>query len=142
MHVIVLGCGGAGAGLARALSAQGNDVVVVDDVIDQKRLGNEFDGIAIAGSPTDEDVLRKAGIDETQALVAATADDHTNVMAAQVAREVFHVARVLTWISDPDREEFYRGLGLETVCPIATAVDQILGTLGQGGRRGNGACSS
>ena len=142
MHVIVLGCGGAGAGLARELSVQGHDVVVVDDVIDPKRMGNEFDGIAIAGSPTDEEVLRKAGIGEAQALVAATADDHTNIMAAQVAREVFHVGRVLTWISDPDREEFYRGLGLETVCPTATAVDQILGTLGLAGRRGNGTCSS
>ena len=132
MHVIILGCGGAGAGLARALSSQGHDVVVVDDAIDQKRLGNEFDGIAIAGSPTDEEVLRKAGIADAQALVAATTDDHTNVMAAQIAREMFHVPRVLTWISDPDREEFYRGLGLETVCPIATAIDQILGNLAPG----------
>ena len=114
----------------------------MDDAIDQKRLGNEFDGIAIAGSPTDEDVLRKAGIGETQALVAATADDHTNVMAAQMAKEIFHVPKVLAWISDPDREEFYRRLGLNTVCPIATAVDQILGLLGAGGRRNGDACTS
>ena len=82
MHVIILGCGGAGAGLARALSAQGNDVVVVDDSIDQKRLGNEFDGIAIAGSPTDEDVLRKvygdlkgSGLDTTEGEVRMKMDE-------------------------------------------------------------------
>ena len=126
MLVIVLGCGRLGAGLAKVLSGQGHDVVVVDDIIDRKRLGNDFDGVTISGSPVDEDVLRKAGIADARLLVAATPDDNTNVMAIQVAKEVFHVPMVLARISDPDREKFYRGLGLSTVCPTATGINQIL----------------
>ncbi len=132
MLVIVLGCGRLGAGLAKVLSGQGHDVVVVDEVIDRKRLGSEFDGVIVAGSPADEDVLRKAGIAEARLVVAAMPDDNTNVMAIQVAKEVFHVPMVLARISDPDREKFYRGLGLNTVCPTATGINQILDLIQNG----------
>jgi trk system potassium uptake protein TrkA len=82
--------------------------------------------VAIAGSPVDEDVLRRAGSDKADLLVAATADDSTNVMAIQVAKEVFHVPLVLARVSDPERERFYRKLGLSTVCPTSTGINQIL----------------
>jgi trk system potassium uptake protein TrkA len=126
MLIVVAGCGRLGAGLARALSAQGHDVVVVDLDVDAKRLGNEFDGIVVTGNPIDEDALRKARIAEAQVFVAATADDSTNVMAIQIAEEIFHVPVVLARISDPDREEFYRTLGLHTVCPTAAGISRIL----------------
>jgi trk system potassium uptake protein TrkA len=126
MLAIVLGCGRLGAGLAKVVSAQGHDVVVVDEAIDRRRLGNDFDGVAIAGSPIDEDVLRRAGIETAELLVAATADDSTNVMAIQVAKEVFHVPLVLARVSDPERERFYREFGLSTVCPTSMGINQIL----------------
>jgi trk system potassium uptake protein TrkA len=132
MLIVVAGCGRLGAGLARALSAQGHDVVVVDLDVDAKRLGNEFDGIVVTGNPIDEDALRKARIAEAQVFVAATADDSTNVMAIQIAEEIFHVPVVLARISDPDREEFYRTLGLRTVCPTKTGIEQILGLIRTG----------
>jgi trk system potassium uptake protein TrkA len=130
--IVVAGSGMLGTGLARALSAQGHDVVVVDRTVDTRRLGNEFDGITVTGSPIDEDVLRKARIAEAQVFVAATADDSTNAMASQVAEEIFHVPTVLARISDPDREEFYRSLGLHTVCPTATGIRQILDAIRSG----------
>jgi trk system potassium uptake protein TrkA len=126
MLIVIAGCGRLGAGLAKVLSTQGHDVVVVAQDVDLKRLGSAFDGITVAGSPIDEDVLRKARIAEARIFVAATADDSTNVMAIQIAEEVFHVPTVLARISDPDREKFYRQLGLNTVCPTATGINQIL----------------
>jgi len=129
MMVIVAGCGRLGAGLAKVLSANGDDVVVVDDGIDHRRLGSDFDGITVTGSPVDTDVLEKAGIRSAQLFVAATADDSRNVMAVQIAKEIFHVPTVLARVSDPDRERFYRGLGLNTVCPTTTGINQILGLL-------------
>jgi trk system potassium uptake protein len=132
MYVIVAGSGRLGSGLAVVLSSQGHDVVVVDESIDQKRLGNEFDGIAVSGSPIDEDILRKAGIEKSQLFVAATSDDNTNVMAIQIAKEIFHVPSVLARISDPDREVFYKTLGLNTVCPTTTGINQILNMIQRG----------
>jgi trk system potassium uptake protein len=126
MFTVIAGCGRLGAGLAKVLSGQGHDVVVVAEEIDRNRLGNGFDGITVSGNPTDGDVLQKAGIGTAELFVAATSDDSTNVMAIQVAKEVFHVPTVLARISDPDRERFYRSLGLNTVCPTTTGIKQIL----------------
>jgi trk system potassium uptake protein TrkA len=126
MFVLVAGCGRLGAGLAKVLSSQGYDVVVVGDDIDRKRLGGDFDGSTVQGVPIDEDVLRKAGIEKADLLVAVTSDDNMNVMVTQVAKEIFHVPTVLARISDPEREEFYKNLGLNVVCPTNTGINQIL----------------
>jgi len=126
MFAMIAGGGRLGAGLAKVLSGQGHDVVVVDEQIDARRLGNGFDGITVNGSPTDRDVLGKAGIGKADLFVAATSDDSTNAMAIQIAKEVFHVPTVLARISDPDRERFFKSLGLNTVCPTTTGINQIL----------------
>lgn len=126
MFALVAGCGRLGSGLARALSSQGNDVVIVDAEIDPRKLGGDFDGVTVVGSPIDEETLEGAGIRKADLFLAATADDRLNAMAAQIAREIFAVPAVLARISDPALEEFYRGLGLDTVCPTSTAINQIL----------------
>jgi trk system potassium uptake protein TrkA len=113
------------------LSSQGYDVVVVGDDIDQKRLGGDFDGCTVQGVPIDEDVLRKAGIEKADLLAAVTSDDNMNVMITQVAKEIFHVPTVLARISDPEREEFYKNLGLNVVCPTNTGINQILNLIRQ-----------
>jgi trk system potassium uptake protein TrkA len=85
--------------------------------------------MTVKGNPTDEEVLRKAGIAKAQLVVAATADDNTNVMVVQMAKEIYRVPLTLARISDPDRENFYRSLGLTTVCPTTTGINQILGMI-------------
>jgi trk system potassium uptake protein len=131
MFVIVAGCGRLGAGLAKVLSSQGYDVVVVGDDIDQKRLGGDFDGTTVQGVPIDEDVLKKAGIEKADLLAAVTSDDNMNVMITQVAKEIFHVPMVLARISDPEREGFFKNLGLNIVCPTNTGINQILNLIRQ-----------
>jgi trk system potassium uptake protein TrkA len=129
MFVIIAGCGRLGAGLAKALSAKGHDVVVIGEEIDLVRLGCDFDGVTIRGDPAEEDTLVKAGVDHAELVVAATADDNVNVMVVQVARKVYQVPLTLARITDPERERFYRGLGLATVCPTTTGVNQMLGMI-------------
>lgn len=126
MFIIVVGCGRLGSRLARNLSAQNHDVVVVADPAELKRLGNSFDGVTVSGIPIDEDVLKQAGIENAHAFVAVTADDNVNVMVAQIATEIFHVPLVLARITDPEREDFYKHLGLNTVCPTNTGINQII----------------
>ena len=126
MYVIIAGCSRLGAGLAKALSAKGHDVVVVGEEIDVVRLGSDFDGIIIRGNPAEEDTLVKAGVDHAELVVAATADDNVNVLVVQVARKIYQVPLTLARITDPERESFYRGLGLATVCPTTTGINQML----------------
>jgi trk system potassium uptake protein TrkA len=126
MFVIVVGCGRLGSRLARVLSAQNHDVVVVADTTELKRLGNSFDGVKVSGIPIDEDILKQAGIENAHVLVAVTSDDNVNVMVAQIAKEIFQVPMVLARITDPEREDFYKHLGLNTVCPTNTGINQII----------------
>ncbi|MGB9723058.1 MAG: NAD-binding protein [Chloroflexia bacterium] len=133
MKVVILGCGRLGAYLARRLVSQGHEVTVIDhDSAALARLGDDFPGRTVVGTGIDEDVLRRAGIEEADAFVAATNWDNTNVMAAQVAREIFGVPRAICRLYDPLREEFYHSLGLETICPTLWGAERIEEILGKG----------
>lgn len=126
MNVVIMGCGRVGSRLAGQLDREGHQVSVVDTNSAQfQRLPNSFSGQTIVGTGIDEDVLRRAGIEQADAFVAVTEGDNRNIMASQVAREIFHVREVITRIYDPTREEIYRGLGLDTVCPTVLVSDAV-----------------
>ena len=96
MRTLIVGCGRVGASLARWLSAEGDDVTVVDsNERSFNRLGEEFTGEMVLGSAVDEDVLQRAGVDRAEAFVAVTDSDTTNIMAAQLAKHVFGVKLVI-----------------------------------------------
>lgn len=118
MNIVILGCGRVGATLATMLDRDGHTVSVIDQKSDSfQRLSNEFSGDLIVGNGVDEDVLLRAGIKKADAFISVTDGDNRNIMASQIAREIFHVQKVMCRIYDPIREETYRGLGLETICP-------------------------
>jgi len=126
MRVVILGCGRVGATLAQMLDEEGHDVTIVDLNIDAfRRLSPEFKGTAVVGTGIDEDVLRRAGIEQADAFVAVTNGDNTNIMASQVAKRVFGVPKVVVRIYDPVREETYRKLGLDTYCPTVLGARNI-----------------
>ncbi|HEX5501304.1 MAG TPA: TrkA family potassium uptake protein [Thermomicrobiales bacterium] len=126
MHVVIMGCGRVGSRLAAQLDSQGHSVSVIDMNPGQfRRLPEQFGGNAIVGTAIDEDVLRHAGIEQADAFVAVTEGDNRNIMASQVAREIFGVKEVITRIYDPVREEIYRGLGLDTICPTMVVSEMI-----------------
>jgi trk system potassium uptake protein len=118
MRVVIMGCGRVGSYLAARLDGEGHQVSVIDLTARAfRRLPDGFRGQTIVGTGIDEDVLRAAGIEGADAFVAATEGDNRNIMAAQVAREIFGVPEVIARIYDPVREEIYRELGLDTICP-------------------------
>lgn len=130
MYVIIVGCGSVGAGLAGVLTAEGHDVVVIDKRSEAfERLGSGFNGVTVTGTGIDEGVLRRAGIERADAFAAVTSDDNTNIMAAQIAQELFRVPRVVARVFDPEREYAYKEFGLSTVCPTDVGVAQIRSAL-------------
>lgn len=121
-----MGCGRVGAQLANLLDADGHQVTVIDiDAHSFRRLPPSFGGTALVGDGTDEEMLKKAGIAEADAFVAVTQGDNRNVMAAQIARNIFNVPRVVCRIYDPLRKDVYEALGLEAVSPT-TVFAQLL----------------
>ena len=127
-----MGCGRIGAELAHLLDAEGHKVTVIDvdsDSFDE--LPPDFSGMAFLGDATDEEMLRKAGMEQADAFVALTRDDERNAMAAQIAKQIFNVPRVLCRIYDPLREDFYSGLGLEAISPTKVFVRLLKERLGE-----------
>ncbi len=130
MKLVILGCGRVGSTLAMLMDANGHEVTIIDRNSDAfRRLGEEFKGRTLVGEGVDEDVLRRAGIEQADAFCATTEGDNRNIMASQVVKSVFNVPKVITRIYDPIREQSYRELGLQTVCPTvmgASAIREML----------------
>ena len=119
MKLVILGCGRVGATLAQFLIAEGHDVTVIDQNSDAfDRLGQDFpQEKTVVGDGTDEDVLRRAGLDNADAFVAVTNGDNRNILASQIAQHTFGVPKVMCRIYDPIRQETYNGMGLDSICP-------------------------
>ena len=118
MKIVIMGCGRVGGRLAGLLDADGHQVTILDtDSYSFRRLPPDFHGTALVGNGLDESALKRAGIDEADAFIALTQGDNRNVMAAQIAKHIFNVPRVICRIYDPLRQELYSTLGIETFSP-------------------------
>ena len=126
MNIVIMGCGRVGAQLASLLDAEGHKVNVLDiDDNSFRRLSSTFGGTALLGDGTDAEVLKKAGIEEASVFVAVTQGDNRNVMAAQIAKHIFNIPRVLCRVYDPLRKDIYETLGIEAISPT-TIFAQLL----------------
>ena len=124
MKVVIMGCGRVGARLAVMMDAEGHDVNILDKYTTSfARLPENFKGQALLGNGLDEDDLCKAGIEDADAFVAVTQEDNCNIMAAQIARELFGVKKVLCRIYDPLRRDVYAMLGLEAISPTSVVAN-------------------
>ncbi|MEO8897428.1 MAG: TrkA family potassium uptake protein [Candidatus Dormibacter sp.] len=133
MKVVIVGCGRVGSMLACELDAAGHDVSIVDEKVSAfNRLGDGFNGNMVVGTGIDESVLRRAGIENADCFCAVTNGDNRNIMAAQVAKVVFNVPKVITRIYDPIREQTYREFGLETICSTTIVSSMIASFMATG----------
>src|SRR5881398_3408175 len=126
MKAIVIGCGRVGSSIANELREQGWDVVAVDEKEEALgRLGESWDGGFVVGHGMDTSVLRRAGVEEADAVVVSTDGDNTNIVVGQVAQKRFGIECVVVRILDPARAELYATLGLRTVCPTSNAIEVL-----------------
>jgi len=123
--------------LANRLSSLGCSVVVIDrEEAAFDNLSTEFSGFRVTGNAAELDVLRQAGIDKAESLLAITSHDNVNLMVAQVAQQVFEVPQVIARVNDPSREAVYREFGIETICPTNLTAAAFLGVLREPGEAG------
>jgi trk system potassium uptake protein len=126
MHVVVVGCGRVGSGLAASLTREGHSVAIIDrDARAFRRLPEDWDGERINGSGFDRDDLDRAGASRADALAAVTNGDNTNILTVRIARETYGIDRVVARIYDPRRAEIYQRLGIPTVATVTWTIDQV-----------------
>lgn len=131
MRTIIVGCGRVGAGLAGRLVREGDEVTIIDLRTEAfERLEDDFPGQAIRADGTDEDALRRAGVEGADRFFALTEGDNRNILAAQLAAERFDIDTVVAKINDPVRAEAYAALGLATICRTSMMIESLAQFLG------------
>lgn len=126
MYIIIVGCGRVGSELARLLADVGHNVVVIDkDTQALQRLGRDFNGLTIAGNGFDVDLLKEAGIEQTNVFCTVTDNDNANIMSGQVAKKIFHIPKVITRINDPQYAHIYKELGIDIVSSTSLLASLI-----------------
>lgn len=126
MKVIVVGCGRFGAELAYNLYSHGHEVSVVDmDFNAFNNLPADFEGRECEGDALNEEVLRRAGIEKSSALVAATSSDALNLTIGHVAREIHHVGMVIARNYEPSSRPLYETFNIQVVSAASWGVQRI-----------------
>ncbi|MFO8013940.1 MAG: TrkA family potassium uptake protein [Phycisphaerae bacterium] len=129
-YIIIVGCGRLGSHLANELSHHGHSVVVIDaEGASFGALSPEFSGFRLEGDATEPSVLKQAKMDQADLVIATTREDNINLMVAQFALKLHGVPRVMARVFDPSREQFYRTLGIDTICPTSVAAGLFLESL-------------
>ncbi len=113
--------------LASTLDGEGHSVAVIDvDPQAFRRLPPDFSGRRVTGMGLDRDALKQAGIKDAYAFAAVSNGDNSNIIAARVAHETFHVERVVARIYDPARAVVYERLGIPTVATVRRTSEAVL----------------
>ena len=127
MHVIVVGCGRVGSGLALELTQEGHTVAIIDKRAEAfRRLPEEWGGERIVGFGFDRDALERAGVQRASALAAVTSGDNSNILTARIAKETYEITAVVARIYDPRRAEIYQRVGIPTVATVTWTTNQVL----------------
>ena len=135
MNILVIGCDQVGASLIRDLEHIGHDISLIEKDPEQLKRLDAFDdyrfgGTAMVGDPTDPDVLRRAGVENCDAVAAVSEDDSVNLMAAQIARSIFRKEKVICRVSDPHLQVLYhKAYEIETICPTVLTEQSVFRAL-------------
>lgn len=125
-YSIIVGCGRLGATLAGALHDRDANVLIIDSNEESfRKLPPSFGGISLSGDATEILVLNEADIENATAVVAVTNNDNTNILVAQIAKELFHVPNVIARLYDPEKECVFHKLGIETICPAVLSAKEV-----------------
>jgi len=134
MRIIIVGAGAVGSYLAERLSAEGQDVVVIE--YDEKRatqLQESIDALVLTGNGASKHLLEEAEADKSDLLIAVSNSDGANVLACFTATEL-GTKTTIARIEDPELREGADRLGVDVVIdPSATTAEELVSIVGIGG---------
>lgn len=116
MKVIIVGCGRLGSDLAYRLYKRGYDVAVIDNISASfQSLPSDFKGRLHEGDATNQDVLRRAGIEQADAVAVVTNSDPLNLVVGHVAQSKYGVKKVVARNYDPHLRSLFEIFGLQVI---------------------------
>jgi trk system potassium uptake protein TrkA len=135
MKIIIAGAGEVGTHLAKLLSREKQDIILMDEDEDKlSSLGVNFDLMTVTGSGTSVSALESAGVNGTELFIAVTPDESRNVMACMLATNL-GAKKTLARIDNyeyllPKNKEFFKNLGVHSlIYPEMLAAKEIVSSM-------------
>jgi trk system potassium uptake protein TrkA len=126
MILIVVGCGRLGAELSSRLYHRGHQVVVVDRAVAAfNNLHPDFVGRTVEGEAMNQDVLRRAGVENADGLAAVTNSDTMNVVVAHIARSAYKLTNIVARNYDPRWRSLHEAFNLQVVSSTSWGAQRI-----------------
>jgi trk system potassium uptake protein TrkA len=125
MYILICGGGKVGANVARLLLRAAHEVTLIEQRIDRfAALEEEFEHLVQRGDATELFILERAGIKRPPDLVlAVTGDDEDNLIICQLAKEKYHVPKVIARVNDPRNQAHFDLLGISpTICATSNIL--------------------
>ncbi|MBF6599571.1 MAG: NAD-binding protein [Dehalococcoidia bacterium] len=123
MYIIVVGGGKVGFYLAKELVESNHEVLVIEQDPEKVReIQDELGDIVMEGDGCEATLLEKAGTARADMLLAVTGDDEDNLIACQVAKQRFNVARTVARINNPKNEEIFQKLDVDITVSATSAI--------------------
>ncbi|MDY2799713.1 MAG: TrkA family potassium uptake protein [Fusobacterium mortiferum] len=125
-YIIIIGCGRFGSSVAEYLSSKIKSLLIIyKNEYNFNLLTENFSGFTIEADGMDEDTLKNANIEKAAILLAATNNDNTNIMIAQIAKKIYKVPTVIARVFDPTKHTIYEKYGIETISPTLLSVEKF-----------------
>ena len=127
MYIVVVGGGKVGFYLAKELVVANHEVLVIErDPAKCAEISETLGEIVMRGDGCEAAMHERAGTGRADLLLAVTGEDEDNLVACQVARHLFKVARTVARINNPKNEVIFRELGIDfTVSATTVILSQI-----------------
>ena len=130
MNIILVGCGKVGRALAKQLSDEGHNLTVIDRDPDKiRQMTDTLDIMGFVGNGSSIAVLREAGLDEADVLIAVTGSDELNLLCSMFAKKAGHcraIARVRNPMYSHELEFIKQQMGISTIInPELTCAREI-----------------
>ena len=127
-YAIITGGGKIGYYLARSLINSDYEVLLLEkNAAQYRQLSADLGDVVMLGDGCDPLILKKAGIERADLLVAATGDDADNLVTSQMASHCFGRTRIIARVNNPDNGELFEQLGIRERISGTTAILNLIG---------------
>ena len=108
------------------LSEKKKDVVILDcDKSAFRKLPYSYGGLTLTASATDIEKFKTMELDKATVFIAVTNHDCVNICAAQIAKKLFHIPKVVARIYDEQKLDLVEKMNIDAICPSELSEKEI-----------------
>ncbi len=127
MYIVIVGAGKVGYHLGRLLMAEGHEVMFIEkDRAKVNLLAFEFQDAIMEGDGSTVEVLKEAGANRADVVVATTGNDEDNLVVCQITKLMFLRPRTIARVNNPRNEELFTGLGVDASVSGTKIINAVI----------------